>query len=130
MALDQYGGLDVSCVAENTMVAKQFYAVELSGADLQVDIPDNAGDLVFGVVQNKAPAGAAVTVRVMGITKWISDGSGTAITVGARLGTNNAGKCVVKATDTNLLAGIALSASSADGTIIDVLLTPGVMLAG
>jgi hypothetical protein len=125
MALDQYAGLDVSCKAENTMVAKQFYAVELSGAGLQVDVCDNAGDLVFGVVQNKAPANAAVDVRVQGITKWVSDGSGTPITVGARVGTDATGKCVIKTADNAKAAGIALSASSADGTIIDVLLTPG-----
>lgn len=127
MALDYYAGFDLSCVAENTMVAKQFYAVELSGANLLVDIPDNAGDLVLGVIQNKAPAGAAVNVRVQGITKWVSDGSGTPITVGARVGTDNAGKCVIKTANNAYAAGIALSASAADGTIIDVLLTPGVV---
>jgi hypothetical protein len=125
MALELYGGLDLSCVAENTMVAKQFFAAELSGAGLQVDVPDNAGDLVLGVIQNKAPAGAAVTVRVQGVTKWVSDGSGTPITVGARVGTDAVGKCVIKTANNAKAAGIALSASSADGTIIDVLLTPG-----
>lgn len=128
MALDQYGCLDVACVAENTMVAKQFYACELSGAGLQVDIPDNAADRVFGVVQNKAPAGASVAVRVQGITKWVSDGSGTAIAVGDTVGTDATGKAVKKATAGNFVAGTALSASSADGTIIDVLLTPNAVL--
>lgn len=128
MALELYGGLDVSCKAENTLVAKQFYAVELSGAGLQVDVPDGATDLVFGVVQNECPAGGAATVRVQGITMWVSDGNASAIAVGARVGTDAAGKAVVKTTDTDNVAGIALSPSTADGTVIDVLLTPGVSL--
>lgn len=125
MALELYGGLDVSCKAETTFVAKQFYAAELSGAGLQVDVPDAATDTVFGVIQNKCPAGGAATVRVQGITKWVSDGT-TPITVGAYVGTNNAGKAVAKTTNNDKIAGIALSASSADGIVIDVLLTPGV----
>ena len=121
-------GLDVSCKGENTTVGKQYYAAELSGAGLQVDVPDAATDLVFGIIQNEAPAGSAVQVRVYGITKWVSDGSGTPITVGAKVGTSNAGKAVVKSTAADKVAGIALSASSADGTIIDVLLTPAALI--
>lgn len=129
MALESYL-FDVSCKAENDLSAKQFYAVELSGADRQVDVCDNAGDLVFGILQNKPTASKAATVRVGGITKWISDGSGTPINVGAKVGTDGSGKAVVKTADTAKVAGTALSASSADGTIIDVLLTPNTMIAG
>ena len=127
MATDQYVH-DISCIAENTMVAKQFYAVELTGANRQVDVCDGATDRVFGVVQNKAPAGGSVTVRRRGITKWVSDGSGTAISVGDMVGTDGSGKCVKKASAGNFVAGTALSASSADGTIIDVDLTPNAVL--
>jgi len=118
----------LSCKAEADMTAKQYYAVELTGAGLLVDIPDNAGDTVFGVIQNKPPIGGAVSVMIMGVTLWVSDGSGTAIAVGDVVGTNNVGKCVVKSANNAKVAGIALSASTADGTIIDVLLTPGVYL--
>lgn len=127
MALEQFG-LDVSCVAENSLVAKQFYAVELSGADLQVDVCDGATDLVYGVLQNKPAAGAAAAVRRLGITKWVSNGSGTAIAVGDKVGTDASGKCVKKASAGNFVAGTALSASSADGTIIDVDLTPNAII--
>jgi len=123
-----YGVFDVPCKAENDLSTKQFYAVELSGADRQVDVPDNAGDTVFGVLQDKPGAGREACVRVLGITKWVSDGNAAAIVAGDVLGTNNAGKCIKKTTNNDKLAGIALSASTADGTIIDVLLTPGVYL--
>jgi hypothetical protein len=125
MALELYGGLDVSCKAENTFSGKQFYAVELSGAGLQVDVCDNAGDLVFGIIQNECPAGGAATIRVQGITQWVSDGNAGAISVGSRLGTDAAGKAVVKSANNAFQAGIALSASTTDGAVIDVLLTPG-----
>lgn len=114
--------------AENDLSAKIYYAVELSGANLQVDVPDNAGDTVFGVLQNKPTAGQAAAVMVLGITKWVSDGNAGAIVVGDVLGTDAAGKAVKKTANNAKIAGIALSASSADGTIIDVLLTPGVYL--
>ena len=121
-------GGDRSGVAENDLSAKQFYAVELTGAGLQVDACDNAGDRVYGILQNKPVAGSAATVRRYGITKWVSDGSGTPITVGAYVGTNATGKCVVKSSAGNFVAGVALSPSSADGTIIDVDLTPNAVL--
>ena len=43
----------------------------------------------------------------------------------AVLGPNSAGKAVKKATADYSVAGIALAASSADGTVIPVLLLPG-----
>jgi len=113
---------DIPCKAENSLVAKQFYAVELSGANLQVDACDNAGDTVFGILQNKPAAGNAASVRTEGITKWVSDGSGTAIVVGDFVGTGATGKAVKKATANDKVRGIALEASSADGTIIAVYL--------
>jgi hypothetical protein len=120
---------DVPCKAEGDLSTKQYYAVELSGADRQVDVCDNAGDTVFGVLQDKpAAVGRACAVRVLGITKWVSDGNAGAIVVGDVLGTNAAGKAVKKTANNDKIAGLALSASTADGTVIDVFLTPGVYL--
>lgn len=115
--------LDLTFAAGADFSAKQHLACKLSAADT-VAITSGATDRVLGVVQNNPPSGSAAHVRILGVTKWISDGSGTAIVVGDTVGTNNAGKCVKKATDADLVAGIALSASSADGTVIDVLLMP------
>ena len=121
---------DESFSAENDLSAKQFYAVELSAAN-QVDVCDALDDLVIGVLQNKPEANQAAQVRMLGITRWVSDGSSTAIAAGDYVRTDASGKAVKCPTATeehNRAAGIALSASSADGTIIDVFLTPGVMV--
>ena len=105
--------------------AKQYYLVELSAADT-VAVCNAAADRVIGVLMNKpAAAGQAADVRVLGIAPVVSDGSGTAIAAGDYVGANSAGKAVKKATADYSVCGIALAASSADGTVIPVLLTPG-----
>ena len=110
--------------AENDLSAKQYYAMEQS-ADGQVDLCDNAGDQVIGILQNDPKANQAAAVAIAGRTKWISDGSGTSIAVGDRLGTDSSGRCIKKTAAGDLIAGHAAAASSADGTIIDVFLTLG-----
>lgn len=113
---------DESFKAEQDLSAKQYYAMELSAAD-QVDTCDGLQDKVIGILQNKpAAAGRAAQVRILGITKWVSDGSGTAIAVGDYVGTSAAGKAIKKATNDYTVRGIALDASSADGAVIRVLL--------
>lgn len=114
---------DISAKAENDLSAKQYYAVEFSAAD-QVDVCDNAADKPVGILQNKPQAGEAAQVRVAGISRAISDGSGTAIAVDDWVGTDANGKMIKKATDKNFAIGRALDASSADGTIIRVLIQP------
>ena len=104
---------------------KQYYLVELSAADT-VAVCNAAADRVIGVQMNKpAAAGQATDVRVLGIAPVVSDGSGTAIASGDYGGANSSGKAVKKATADYSVCGIALAASSADGTVIPVLLTPG-----
>ena len=105
--------------------AKQNYLVKLSAADT-VAVCGAATDRVLGVQMNKpAAAGQATDVRVLGIAPVVSDGSGTAIAAGDYVGSNNAGKAVKKATADYSVCGIALAASSADGTVIPVLMLPG-----
>ena len=105
--------------------AKQYYLVELSAADT-VAVCNAAADRVIGVQMNKpAAAGQATDVRILGIAPVVSDGSGTAIAAGDYVGPNSAGKAVKKATADYSVCGIALAASSADGTVIPVLLLPG-----
>ena len=116
---------DESFVAEQTFAAKQFYIAELSATEGQVDVCDAAADRGIGVIQNNPVAGGAATVRILGKSQVISDGSGTAIAIGDYVGPNSSGKAVKKATADYSAIGIALQASSADGTIIEVLLMPG-----
>jgi predicted RecA/RadA family phage recombinase len=117
---------DLSCKAENDLSAKQNYIVELSGADLQVDVCDNAGDIPLGVLLNKPKAGEAADVRTTGIAPVISDGT-TPIAVNDRLKTDGNGKAIKSTTNGDKLLGIALAASAADGTVIPVFLTIGAM---
>ena len=119
---------DESFKAEQDLSAKQFLAMELSAED-QVDTADAAADPVIGILQNKPKAGEAAEVRLLGISKAVTDGNAGAIAVGDFLGTNNAGKLVKKSTDKDWVIARALQASTADGTIISVLLTGGFHLA-
>ena len=98
--------------------------VELTALNT-VGLVNAVTDRPFGVLMNKPVADAAAEVRVLGIAIVISDGSGTAIVVGDYVGPNATGLAIKKATADNVVAGIALDASSANGTWIRVLLLPG-----
>lgn len=78
-----------------------------------------------GVLQNKPLSGEAAEIRMLGTTKAVSDGSGTAIAAGDYVGPNASGVMVKKATADYNVAGMALDASTASGTVIRVFLTPG-----
>lgn len=114
---------DESYKAENDLSAKQYYIVEYSGVD-QVDVCDAAADRGVGVLQNKPVANAAATVRHLGISMVVTDGSGTAISAGDYVGPNSSGKAVKKATADYSAIGLAMDASTADGTVIRVLMIP------
>lgn len=117
---------DASFKAAADLSAKQFFIMKPSAADT-IAIAAAATDLSIGVLQDKPKSGEAGRVRVLGISKVVSDGSGTAIAVGDRVGPNSSGKAVKKATADYNCIGIALDASTADGTIIRVLLIPGLV---
>lgn len=124
MATESGWAYDESYKAGADLSAKQFFAVELTAADT-VGLVNAATDRVLGLLQNKPQAGQAAEVRILGISKAVSDGSVTAIAVGDYVGPNAAGKMVKKTLADNSVTGIAHDASSADGTVIRVLLTPG-----
>jgi hypothetical protein len=117
---------DESFKAENDLSSNQYYAVELSDEN-QVDVCDGAGDIPIGILQNKPEEGEPAQVRILGRTRAVSDGSGDNIAVGNWVGTDANGKMVKKSTNKDFALGIALSASTADGTIIDVLICPVVL---
>jgi hypothetical protein len=123
MATKSAAIFDHSYKAENDLSAKQYYFVEYSGVD-QVDVCDAAADRAVGILQNKPVANAAATVRHLGISMVVSDGSGTAIAAGDHLGPNSSGKAVKKATADYSVAGIAMDASTTDGAVIRILMIP------
>lgn len=113
---------DESFKAENDLRAKQLLFVELSAAD-QVDVCDNAADLPVGVLQNTPNANQAATVRILGITKVVTDGTANGgITVGCYLGTDGNGKAVKKTASSSIVRAIAYGASSADNVVIPAML--------
>lgn len=109
---------DRSFFAAADLSAKQFFIVELT-ASQTVNACNAATDIPVGVLQNDPKSGEEATVREMGVTKVVSDGT-TPIAIGDFVGTNNAGKAVKKTTDKDYIIGRAESASSADGVIITV----------
>src|SRR5688572_632998 len=99
---------DESFVAENDLSAKQFYAVEFGTASPQVDVPDTAGDVCVGILQNKPKAGEAAQVRCRpgDISLAVVDAT-TDIAYGDALKTNNAGKLVKTTTDKDFVVARA-----------------------
>lgn len=114
---------DESFSANSDLSAKQFYAVKLTAADT-VDLASAATDRCVGILENDPKANQAAQVRILGMTKAVSDGSSTAISVGDLVGPNASGVMVKKTTVDDNIMGIAMDASSASGVVIGVILTP------
>mgnify|MGYP003325985969 CR=1 FL=1 len=114
---------DHSFKAAADLTTKQFYLVKLTAADT-VGLTAAVTDATIGVLQNKPNTAQAAQVRILGISKVVSDGSSTAIAVGDKLATNTSGKVVKNTTSGRPIVGTALNASTTDGGIISVLLTP------
>jgi hypothetical protein len=105
--------------ANSDLSAKQFYAVELVAANT-VDACNAVTDRAIGILQNKPRAGEAATVCHGGRTYARADGGTVAIAVGDLVGPSATGTLVKKATADNSVLGMALTACSADGMIIEV----------
>ncbi len=117
-------GFSRSYVAAADLSAKQFHFVELVGAD-QVNACNAATDIPVGILQNDPRAGEAATVwSSYGVSKVVADGSGTAITRGNWLGTNNVGRAVKKTTNNDFVYGLALDDCSVNGYVIRILIMP------
>lgn len=111
----------ISQIAGADLSNSQYYFVERSAAGT-VTVCNAAADVAYGVLVNKPKANEAATVVVLGICSVVSDGSGTAIVDGDFIGPNASGKAVKKATADYGINGIALDPSTANGTVIRVLL--------
>lgn len=115
--------LDLSMKANADLSAKQFFCVEMTAADT-CDLVNAATDRVLGILQNKPKSSEAAQVRCLGVSKAVSDGSGTAIAVGDYVGADANGRLIKKGTADNAVLGLAMDASSASGTVIRVLIIP------
>jgi hypothetical protein len=111
--------------ANADLSAKRGYAMKLTAADV-VDVPSAATDLAIGVLINNPLQNQTAEVMVLGIATVWADGT-TAISVNDRLGTNNSGVWVKKATADYNAGGIALDALASGTGFIRMLLIPGGM---
>lgn len=124
MATQSHPVLDLSREAAADLSGKQYYAVKQSGAG-QINVCGAVTDTGLGILLDKPKQTETGRVRVHGTSLAITDGSGAAIAVGDKLGPNAAGKLVKVTTPDRPVMAQACGASTADGTIIEVLLTPG-----
>lgn len=116
---------DTSKVASADLSAKQYFAVKLHTTEDQIALGAAVTDVCLGILQDKPKSGEAGRVRVLGVSKGVSKGDGTAIAIGDKLGTDTNGKLVKAHTADRPIIGVALEASTTDGKVISVLLTPG-----
>ena len=103
------GGTGASLAGQNA--SGQFLVVKLVGARL-VDLVTANSDTVYGVLQNKPPAGGAADVGIAGITKLMSGGT---IAAGAAVMAATTGVAVT-ATGSYGFA-VAIEAAGAAGVI-------------
>ena len=115
----------------------QYCAVKADGNDLEVAPSSSAGVTItpnsgsIGVLQTMGPTavggtvGMACTVRMLGLSKMVVDGSGTTITPGAWLTNDAAGRGVVDAASSSVsVIAMALQKSTAQNDIISVFVLP------
>lgn len=109
----------------------QYCAVKATANDLEV-APSSSGGVTIaansgnvGVLQTQGALNSACTVRMLGLTKLVVDGSGTAITPGAWLKSDTSGRGVVDAASSSAAAfALALQSASAANDIITVFVLP------
>jgi len=117
--------LSLNLKANSDLSTKQFFCVKQTAADV-VDICSAATDRTLGVLQNAPKANQAAEVATDGVCKAVSDGSGTSIAAGDPLAVDANGRVVKNATADRLGVGVAMDASTAQGTVIRVKLAIGV----
>jgi hypothetical protein len=110
------GGTGATLAGQNG--SGQFLAVKLVGARL-VDLVTANSDTVYGVLQNKPPAGMAADNGISGVTKLMSGGT---IAAGAAVMAATTGVAVT-ATGSYGFA-VAIEAAGAAGVIFTAKLTP------
>lgn len=119
MAFQQESDFTVSLEAAADLSTHQYKLVKVTGA-MQVNIATAATDFAVGVLQNKPSAvGQSATVQCAGISKLIA---GAAVAAGDRVTADSTGRAVATTTAGNKVFGIALTATSAAGQIVSVLL--------
>jgi len=110
--------------ASADLSAKQYYNVVQDAATTCAVA--GAGVQTLGVLINEPESGEAADVILYGTAKMIVDGDAAAIAAGDFLKTDANGMGVVVAADEDIICGLALAASTADGDIIPVIVLSGI----
>jgi len=112
-------------LAGASFASKQYFAVQMDTTDNTVKVAGAAaaeGSHVIGVIQNEPASGEAASVVIGGTTKL---SMAAACDVGEKIKSDGNGEGTPVDGDTKSVIGIALEGSDGDGSIIEVLLTPG-----
>src|SRR5437870_3982614 len=109
----------------------QYCAVKFTANDLEVAPSSSAGATiaansgVAGIMQTIGALNAGATVRMLGLSKLVVDGSGTAIVPGNWLKNDTSGRGVVDTASSSAAAfALALQGSTAANDIISVFVLP------
>jgi hypothetical protein len=117
---------DESFIAGADLSGKQFYAVKISAART-VALGAAATDRCIGILQNDPASGQAAVVRMIGLSKAIS---GAAVTVGAEVTSDAAGKLIDVAGATGRCVGVAVEATTGADQLFTLFVFTGSAKAG
>jgi len=114
-----------SLLAGASFASKQYFAVQMTSTDNTVIVAGAAateGSHVVGIIQNEPGSGEAASVAIGGTSKL---SMAAACDQGEKIKSDGTGEGTPVDADQKSVIGIALEASDGDGSIIEVLLTPG-----
>ena len=114
-----------SLLAGASFASKQYFAVQMTSTDNTVIVAGAAaaeGSHVIGIIQNEPGSGEAASVAIGGTSKL---SMAAACDQGEKIKSDGNGEGTPVDADQKSVIGIALEASDGDGSIIEVLLTPG-----
>jgi hypothetical protein len=112
-------GENESYVAGADLRTHQYKLVKLTATDT-VGLATAATDLLVGVLKNKPNTGEWASVAQQGISKVLSDGSGTAIVAGDPLTCDASSRVIKAVTNNHVVIGFATEPSSAANIVIGV----------
>jgi hypothetical protein len=114
-----------SLLAGASFASKQYFAVQMTSTDNTVIVAGAAaaeGSHVVGIIQNEPGSGEAASVAIGGTSKL---SMAAACDQGEKIKSDGNGEGTPVDADQKSVIGIALEASDGNGSIIEVLLTPG-----
>ena len=111
----------ISLLANADLSAKQYFGIEPVAASgvTKAALAGNGEDII-GVLQNKPESGEAATIAISGVTKASAGG---VITAGGNVALDAAGEFVAAASG-DVIVGVNVGKTTADGDIFELLLLP------